>query len=53
MWNGLKHLLKTIPEVRAAFIAWDGVHILDDVLSMGPAAQADDWMLLGNYVGDI
>jgi hypothetical protein len=39
--------------VRAALIVWDGVHILDDVLAMGPAARADDWMLLGNCVGDI
>ena len=39
--------------MRAALIVWDGVHILDDVLAMGPAARADDWMLLGNCVGDI
>eukprot|EP01046_Picozoa_sp_COSAG06_P033528 COSAG06_NODE_3427_length_5361_cov_715.776923_5_plen_282_part_00 len=53
VWNGLLQLLKSIPEVRAALIVWDGVHILDDVLAMGPAARADDWMLLGNCVGDI
>jgi hypothetical protein len=53
VWSGLKNLLKSIPEVRAALIVWDGVHILDDVLAMGPAARADDWMLLGNCVGDI
>ena len=53
VWGGLVRILKKIPEVRAALIVWDGVNVLDDVLSMGPAARADDWMLLGNYIGDI
>ena len=53
IWSAIKHILKTIPVVRAAEIVWDGVHILNDVLAIGPSARADDWMLLGNWIGDI